>query len=209
MDRVAALVALERRVLEAFSRRTIDTLRAALPLRIALAHLEPFLAANVAKEARKDALVIRRAGEALVAGKPPGADAVPPLLDSAREIDRDFFRRVGKFPVRMAVPYERIEPLRQRRIERVLELAYRILGRWRAGGRLRDEVARGELEQRLLEILELYIRETLALSHSVRLPALLAPLRARLARSLDDVMHEVAKRLAGEIASGTHRSGRN
>jgi len=43
-------------------------LRAALPLRLALPALEPFLAENVAKEVRKDALVIRRAGEALAPG---------------------------------------------------------------------------------------------------------------------------------------------
>lgn len=60
MDRSGALAVLNRKILEAYSRRTTDTLRAALPLRLALPHLEPVLARNVAKEMQKDALVIRR-----------------------------------------------------------------------------------------------------------------------------------------------------
>jgi hypothetical protein len=209
MKRTAALAALDRRILEAFSRRTTDRLRAILALRIALPRVESFLAENVAKEARKDAIVIFRAGDSLGDARGPGADAVRALLESAREIDRNFLDRVAHFPVRIAIPYERIEPLRRRRIERLLDLSHRILRRWHAGGRLRDEFANDELRQRLQEMLELYVEETLALSHSVRLPALLAPLRARLAQALRDVMREVAARMASDIASGVHRRGRN
>jgi hypothetical protein len=57
MDRSDALALLNRKILEAYSRRTINTLRAALPLRFALPHIEPVLASNVAKEMKKDALV--------------------------------------------------------------------------------------------------------------------------------------------------------
>jgi hypothetical protein len=38
----------------AFSRRTIVALRAALPMRLALPHLEPVLMLNVGKEVEKD-----------------------------------------------------------------------------------------------------------------------------------------------------------
>ena len=69
MDRPGALAGLNRRILEAYSRRTTDTLRAVLPLRVALPHLDPVLARNVAKETQKDALVIRRAGVMLAAGR--------------------------------------------------------------------------------------------------------------------------------------------
>ena len=55
------LARLNRALLEAFSRRTTEALRGTLPLRLALPHLEPLLARNVAKEVRKDALVIARA----------------------------------------------------------------------------------------------------------------------------------------------------
>ena len=43
MERLAVLTELDRRMLEAFSLRTTEKLRAALPLRIALPHLESFL----------------------------------------------------------------------------------------------------------------------------------------------------------------------
>lgn len=209
MDRVAALAAFDRRMLESFSRRTTDRLRAALPLRVMLPSLEPFLERNVAKEVRKDALVIRRAGTALATGDPPGPAAAREILDATREIDREFLRRVEGFPVRIEVPYERIAPLRLRRIELGLDLSYRILRQWRVGRRLREAFAREELQRFLAEILHLYIEETLALSDSVRLPALLAPLRERLARSLHGVMSEVGTQLAREVDGAVHRHGRS
>lgn len=209
MDRVAALAALDRRMLEAFSRRTIDRLRAVLPLRVALPHLEPFLALNVAKEIRKDTLVIQRAGEARAKGKPPGPEVARQLLEAAKEIDREFLAQVGRFPVRIEIPYARIDPLRLQRIERGLDVAYRILEAWRRGRKLRDEFPRAELERHLLELLDLYGRETQALSHSVRLPRLLAPLRERLGQGLLGVMAEAASALARDIVAAVyrHRSG--
>lgn len=207
MERVAVLTELDRRMLEAFSRRTTERLRAALPLplRIALPRLEPFLTANVAKEARKDALTIRRAGEALAVGERPGPGTAQRIFEATQEIDRDFLRTIDRFPVRIRIPYDRIAPLRLQRIERVFDFAYRILRQWRAGCRLRDAFGKEELEQGLLKILELYVQESLALSHSVSLPALLEPVRERLARSLYGVMNEVTVRLASEIADAVYR----
>jgi len=205
MDRVAALAALDRRMLEAFSRRTTDALREALPLRVALPHLEPFLALNVAKEVRKDALVIRRAGECLAAGAAPGPQAAREVLEASKQIDREFLRRVGRFPVRIEIPYERIGSLRLRRIERALDTAYAILGAWQRGSRLRDAFAREEFERRLSEMLDLYAQETQALSHSVRMPALLAPLRDRLARGLARIMRETAAKMVREFGRSVYR----
>lgn len=205
MDRVAALAALDRRMLEAFSGRTIDRLRAALPLRVALPHLEPFLALNVAKEIRKDALVIREAAEALTRGVPPGPEAARRVLEATRQIDREFLREVGRFPVRIEIPYERIAPLRLKRIERSLDIAYRTLDAWRRGRKLRDEFPRAELERHVLDLLDLYARETEALSHSVRLPRLLAPLRERLGQGLLGVMAEAASALARDIVAAVYR----
>jgi hypothetical protein len=170
-------------------------LRAALPLRLALPALEPFLAENVAKEVRKDALVIRRAGEALAPG------AAREILAAAREIDREFLARLGGFPVRIEIPYDRIEPLRLRRIELGLDTAYRILDAWRRGGRLRDAFVPSELEHRMFEMLQLYAEETQALSHSVRLPGVLEPLRERVGRRLRDAMTRAARTLARDAAA--------
>jgi hypothetical protein len=200
MDRAAALARLNRRMLEAFSARTVGALRASLPLRLALPRLEQILKQNLEKEVRKDALVIRRAGEALAAGAPPGPDAARQLLDSARQIDREFVARLGRFPLHLEIPYARIEPLRLRRIGHGLELAYLILDAWRRRGRLRDAFSTGDLERRLLEILALYCEETVALGDTARLPGPLAPVGERLASRLLGVMTTAARGLARDIA---------
>jgi len=172
-------------------------LRAALPLRLALPALEPFLAENVAKEVRKDALVIRRAGEA------PAPGTAREILAAARAIDREFLERIGAFPVRIEIPYERIEPLRLRRIELGLDTARRILDAWRQGRRLRAAFAHGELERRLFEMLRLYAEETRVLSRSVRLPPILERLRERVAERVHDAMLGAAR----SLVRGAHAAG--
>jgi len=176
-------------------------------LRLALPALEPFLAENVAKEVRKDALVILRAGEALAAGAPPGSEAARELLAAARAVDREFLDRVGAFPVRIDIRYERIEPLRLRRIELGLDTAYRILEAWRHGRRLREALSVEEAERRVFGLLRLYAEETHALSHSVRLPGLLAPLRERVAQRLLEAMSGAAAGLAREVARMSRHAG--
>jgi len=200
MDRAAALARLNRRMLEEFSARTVRALRASLPLRLALPRVEQILKQNLDKEIRKDALLIRRAAEALAAGAPPGPDAARQLLQSARQIDREFIAHLGRFPLRLEIPYARIEPLRLRRIGHALELAYRILEAWRRRQRLRDALPRAELERSLLQILTLYCEETVALGDTARLPGPLAPAGARLAARLLEVMSAVSRDLARHIA---------
>ncbi len=209
MDRSDALVALDRKILDAYSRRTTNALRAALPLRIALPHIEPVLARNVAKEMQKDALVIRRAGEALSAGLPPNGEALRRLLEATKEIDRAFLTQVGSLPLRIVIPYEEIMPIRMERIERLSGAAYRVLDAWQRQSGVRAAMQasypRAELERLLLDLLQLYALETRILSRSVRLPMLLAPVRERIAQSLQGIMNDTAKRLAAELASVVYR----
>jgi len=141
--------------------------------------------------------VIRRAGA------PASPDEVRELLAAARDIDREFLERVGAFPVRIAIPYERIEPLRLRRIALMLETARPVLQAWRQGRRVRDVFARSELQRRVREILQLYAEETAALSGSVRLPAVLEPLRERLSQRLRDAMERAAR----SLVRGAHAAG--
>lgn len=171
-------------------------MRATLALRLALPALEPFLADNVAKEVRKDALVILHAGKALAAGAPPAPGSARQLVAAAREIDRDFLARIGALPVRIEIRYEQIEPLRLRRMELGLDTAYRILEAWRDGRRLREAFVAGEIERRMFELLQLYAEETQALSHSVGLPRILEPLRERVALRLREAMTHAARTLA-------------
>lgn len=209
MDRSDALVALDRKILDAYSRRTTNALRAALPLRIALPHIEPVLARNVAKEMQKDALVIRRAGEALSAGFPPNGEALRRLLEATKEIDRAFLTQVGSLPLRIVIPYEEIMPVRMERIERLSGAAYRVLNAWQRQSGVRAAMQasypRAELERLLLDLLQLYALETRILSRSVRLPMLLAPVRERIAQSLQGIMNDTAKRLAAELTSVVYR----
>ena len=195
-------------MLEAFSRRTIARLRSALPLRIALPRLEPFLARNLEKEIRKDAVIIRQAAAAVATGAPPEADAGREVLAAMKSIDREFLHQVRRFPVRIDVPYARIDPLRLQRIEQGLEIAFRVLHAWRGGHKLRSAFAKAELEARLLAMFELYARETQALAWCVRLPLPLEPLRERLARALLEAMSEAARSLTREAAVAIHRNRR-
>lgn len=172
---------------------------------MALPVIEPVLAENVAKEARKDALVVRCAAQSLARGAPPGAAEIQRLLAQARDVDRQFLDRAAGLPLRLEVPYARIEPLRRRRIERGLDLACRILCAWRDGRRLREALSAAQLEQHLREMLGLYCEETAELGRGVRTSGPLSALRARAASGLREVMDEVATRLARDAAQSVHR----
>jgi hypothetical protein len=212
MNRARALASLNGKILAAYSRRTIEALRAALPLRLALRHLEPVLALNVDKEVRKDALVIGCAAELLAGETPPGREAVQRLLGATRAIDRAFLDGLSGFAVRIDVRYEEIEPTRAERLERLLEAAYRIFAAWRTEGRLRRALhaafPQPELERLLRELLRLYALETRALGRSVQLPALLMPVSGRAAERLYAVMNEVGPRLAAEVVRVVYRAER-
>ena len=144
--------------------------------------------------------MIRCAAIAAEAGAPPVAEAVRQLLVLARETDREFLARVSRFPVRIDIPYQKLEPLRLRRIELGLDLAYRLLQAWDRGEKARSVVTREELAERLRELLELYAHEVLALSRTVRLPGPLAALRERIAQRLRSEMAEIARTMTATLA---------
>ena len=193
------------RLLGEFSSRTTARLRASLPLRLALPAIEPLLAENVAKEIRKDALVVRFAAQSLASPAAPEGDEAGRLLAQAREIDRQFLARAGGLPLRLDIPYARIEPLRRRRIALGLELARRVLANWEQGGRLRDALPADALEQRLRALLTLYCEETAELARGVRASGPLSALRERAADRLRATMTEVAAQLARDAARAVHR----
>lgn len=209
MSPVDALVAIDRRILEAYSHRTTNALRAVLPLRIALPRIEPFLALNVAKEVQKDALVIRRAHEALHHDMEPSAAMVRQLFQATREMDHAFLARVKSLPVGIVIRYDVIEPIRMRRIDRLLRATHALLGNWQEGKNGRNALltsfSRTELQQLLHDLLRLYAHETQALSQSLRLPTLLVPLRDGIARNLYRIMNDVAGVMARDLAATVYR----
>ena len=207
-----ALTAWNRKILENYSRRTVDSLRQVLPLRLALPRLESFLAENLGKEQRKDAQVIHTVSAALAAGRRCDEEMLRQLLAAHREIDRSFLHRVGDFPVGIVIRYEEIEPVRKRRIALLAATAERILSDWqrqrRARAVLRAAYTADELQRLVHELMRLYALETQLLSRSLKLPGLLVPLREKLAQSLYSVMNEVAQRAARDAAGVVHRAGR-
>lgn len=205
MRRARTLARLNGRILDAYSRRTTAALRAALPVRLALPHLEPVLALNVAKEVEKDTLVILRAGEPAAASPPDWNDGMlSQLLLATREIDRAFLNRVGSFPVGIVIRYDEILPLRSRRMKLLYDAVKRIHAAGETAPRLRDALqasfSRDEFTQLLYDLFRLYAEETRSLSRSVRLPGPLALLREVIAQELLNVMLRVARPLAVEIA---------
>lgn len=209
MNPAHALVAWNEKILETYSLRTVAALRTVLPLRMALPRIESFLSENVGKEAKKDALVIRRVGEMLALGLTPGEETSRQLLVASKEIDRTFLSRMAGFPVGIVIRYGEIEPVRLQRIRRLQGAACQILEAWHPAGGGRKAIhasfPRAELERLMHDLMRLYALETQTLSRSLRLPALLVPLRERLAQSLYSVMNDVALSLAKEVAGIVYR----
>jgi len=210
MQRARSLARLNGRILKIYSQRTTTALRAALPLRLALPHLEPVLVLNVAKEVRKDTLVILRAHELAAESPTAWSEVLPQLLHATKEIDRMFLARVGSFPVEIVIRYEEIAPIRARRMKLLYDAALKVLAARRGDLRLRGAMhasfSHDEFAQLLNELFRLYAEETRSLSRSVRLPRMLVPLRELIAQELLNVMIRVARPLAVEIAATTYRS---
>lgn len=210
MKQARALARLNGRILHAFSQRTTTALRAALPLRLALPHLEPVLALNVAKEVRKDTLVILCASELAAEAATDWNAVLPELLQATKEIDRDFLDRVDRFPVDIVIRYEEIAPIRSRRMALLHDASKKLLAAREAESRMRGAIQaafpREDFEFLLFELFRLYAEETRSLSRSVRLPGPLALLRELIAQELLNVMLRVARPLAAEIANKAYQS---
>jgi hypothetical protein len=208
MDKASALAILNAKLLAAYSAHTLDALRGKLALRLALPYLEPVLALNVEKEARKDRIVIRRAHEAALHGCAPSRDTAHELFVATKTIDTEFLQRVDDFPVRVVIRYEEIEPLRTARIRYMLQTAYRILSAWRDRVRfrtaLRESHDQEDFELVMNMMFDLYARETRALSRSVTLPAMLKPVGERAAQYIGTIMAETGTRLSHQLARGAY-----
>lgn len=209
MRHARSLARLNGRILHAYSRRTIAALRAVLPLRLALPHLESVLALNVSKEIEKDTLVIRSAREPASADTADWNDVLAQLLQATKDIDRRFLTRVGRFPVEIVVRYEDIAPIRALRIKLLHDAATKILAarntQRHLGHAVHASYSREEFAQLLYELFRLYAEETRSLSRSVRLPGPLVPLRELIGQELLNVMTRVARTLATEIAAEAFR----
>jgi hypothetical protein len=203
MHQARLLAALNRQVLDAFSRRTAAALHARLPLPLALPWLDKLLHSNVAKEVRKDTAVIRAAVRAAKQEQLIDDVLVHALLQNARTIDREFLAQ-ARSPLEIPIRYEAVNPVRIQRISKLLDAVCRVSAVWSPRCKLRTALAatfpEAELERLLFELLALYARETKVLGESVRMPALLSPLRRRILAGLYETMEKAAQTLSREAA---------
>lgn len=209
MDKVRVLCAMSGAMMQEFSTRTATRLGDHTLFRLLLPAFRAFLDINVRKEIEKDRLVILHAAAARRAGGAPQEADIQRLLQQAREIDQRFLQQAAVFPVSIHIEYRDIEEFRRRRIERLLELAGRLLAQWEVTPRFRAAVAgvyaADEFRARLREILELYSAETKMLSRSVRIPQIFNFARDSLSETVHTVMLGVAKELAGELTHKVYR----
>ncbi len=212
MDKVRVLCAMSGAMMQEFSTRTATRLGDYTLFKLLLPAFRAFLDINVRKEIEKDRLVILHAADAQHSGGASQEADIQRLLQQAREIDQKFLQQAAVFPVNIHIEYRDIEQFRRRRIERLLELAGRLLAQWEATPRFRAAVAqlysRAEFESRLREILELYSAETKMLSRSVHIPQIFNFARDSLSETVHSVMVSVAKGLAGEFTHKVYRRTR-
>ena len=211
MDKVRVLCAMSGAMMQEFSTRTAARLGDYTLFRLLLPAFRAFLDINVRKEIEKDRLVILHAAAAQRAGSAPQEADIQRLLQQAREIDRQFLQQATVFPVSIHIEYRDIEQFRRRRIERLLELAGRLLAQWEVTPRFRAAAASlyapDEFQARLREILELYSAETKMLSRSVHIPQIFNFARDSLSETVHTVMVSVAQGLAGEFTHKVYRRG--
>jgi hypothetical protein len=200
---------MDKHMLEAFSRRTAEGLKQHTLFRMMLGPLQSFLEVNVSKEVEKDRQVILLAASLVEDGRFPTRLDVQRLLAMARDIDRAFLQQAAIFPVDLIIDYQDIEPVRQQRIQNLLNECHQLLRQWRTMTCMRDAMAAlydaDQFEKLLFDFLNLYSLETKMLSHSVRMPAVLSFARESVTQTVYVVMESVARQLANELASRLYR----
>ncbi len=90
MDRLNALCAMDRHMLQAFSQRTAAGLARHRLFGLLLPAFQSFLDINVRKEVEKDRRVLATAAAALKTGNPPGAADAQRLLSKRARSTRRF-----------------------------------------------------------------------------------------------------------------------
>lgn len=196
-------------MLEQFSQRTIQSLKQQTLFRLILGPLQRFLESNVNKEVEKDRQTILLAASLVRDEKYPTQQDVQRLLDLARDIDQAFLHEAVIFSGKVTIHYQEIEPIRQQRIQCLLNETHQLLRQWQTMSCLRNALAvlyEPEQYQKLVyDILHLYCLETKALSHAIRLPALLSFASESLTQTIYVAMEAEARQLSAELVGRLYR----
>jgi hypothetical protein len=195
-----------------FSQRTIAGLKQYKLFSVLLPPFRSFLEINLEKEIDKHRELVACAWESARQGRMPDAADAARLLHQAREIDRAFLQKAQSLSSAIRINYAEIDQIRQRRIELVLTATIQVLSDWRGARRLRRVLqgfyTREQFHALLQEILDLYIRETGALSKAVKIPRPLVRFRESLIGTVDAVMRKTAAQLASDLTDQVYREAR-
>lgn len=188
-----------------FSGRCVERLeKRGSAMRLLMPVVGGFLKANVEKEAKKDGIVISTAVRAFGEGRRPGREDVEALVEKTKALDRQFLNNSFFLFLSIGIDYREVEPIRRRRIERMLASTFRLLGCWDEGlgfeGALGRACSKEGFGDFVREILHLYSLETRALGLSVGLPLPAGKRRARIAEEIYSIMEEEGRRIALEYA---------
>lgn len=209
MNRVDLLCAMERYMMEEFSRRTTEGLKRHTLFRLMLGPFESFLSINVRKEVEKDRQIILQAASLSSAAQFPTQQDIQRLTESARAIDQNFLTQAAGFPINITINYHDIEPVRRQRIQRIMAESHALFRQWQNPIRLRTALAERydaqQFRKLLYDILHLYSLETRLLSNSIRMPGVLTIARDSVARTVFEVMEAVAGQLAAELTGRLYR----
>ena len=196
-------------MLEEFSRRTTQGLKQHTLFRMMLGPLQSFLDINVSKEVEKDRQVIQLAASLVRDEKFPTQQDVKHLLALAHDIDRAFLQQTTIFSMNLVIEYQDIEPIRQQRIQHLLNESHQLLRQWKTMTCLRNAMAvlydAEQFRKLLFDILHLYSLETKMLSQSVHMPAVLSFARESLAETVYVVMESVARQLSVDLTGRLYR----
>ncbi len=217
-DTSAALTEFDRTLLREYSVRTLHALERHRSIRLVMPLFQKIMWANVDKEFDKDRMVIETGVTAAASGASPADVDTDALFGRTRDVDRTFIQKLSGLPVTLDLHYERIRPVRIRRIERLLEFVFKVCRGWQPTGGMtltvRTSFEPDELQEALSELLHLYAQETRFVCDGARLrgPARLVGriLSDRVAQAMqsvkDNVAEDVRRRIYASDVGGVHRS---
>lgn len=209
MDRIGLFCRLEAKLMQAFSEQTIRALSKHTLIQLFLPNVRSLIKANVLKEIEKNRAVILA-----TASMPAGANAlskttIDSLLLDFRQVDEEFCSNIFGLPIQLHIHYERVDPIRLLRLQKLSEVALVLLRQHGQSARLRKDIqvvySQHEFHLHLLKYLLLYAEEVKLLIFSLKVPWLLEFSRVEFSRIIEESMSEVAATLAENASAAVFR----
>jgi hypothetical protein len=173
MDKVGILCDNNRAMMEEFSSRSLDRVRAHSRLLTSLPFFSTYFKANVKKEVDKDRLIIEVAADAFRSGEPACELDLEDIFERTKIVDKQFIQDLRIPSFSLSVRYGDIADIRIQRIWRISRTVYELLQQWPDTASFKDVVRKvytgKEFKHIITDILHLYNQETRMLGNSIRL----------------------------------------